>query len=211
MSLLFVQLWTHLGGAWQTPRQYLYYAAASCVADMLAPVPGSKLTATTATFTWNAGTAADNYWMDVGNSLGQGDILAVATADLSQTASGLPCDGRTLYVQLWSHINGAWQPPMQYTYAAWAACGAVTTPAPGATFTSSTVTFSWTAGTGVSAYMLDVGTAPGQGDIFSANVGTALSRAVSGIPINGNPIYVQLSAAIGGVWYRSRYIYTAMH
>ena len=75
----------------------------------------------------------------------------------------------------------------------------------------STAAFDWNAGTGVTAYWLDVGTGLGQGNVFGANVGTALSRTVSGIPTNGSVIYAQLWSEIGGVWYPNRYTYTAFH
>src|SRR5262249_31172845 len=120
---LYVQLWTHLNGNWQNPQRYTYTAAAGCVstaAQITSPFPGSTLAGTSATFTWNAIAGADNYWLDVGNSVAHGDIWAGALMATSQIVNGLPCDGRTLYVQLWAHFNGAWQPPQRYTYQA---CG----------------------------------------------------------------------------------------
>ncbi len=154
---------------------------------------------------------ADQYWLDVGNSIGKGDIFGGATTNLSNTTTNLPCDGRTIYVQLWSHIGGAWKNPGRYEYTASGVCGKLTTPAPGSTLAGSAVTFSWTPGTGaITAYWLDVGTVVGEGNIFAANVGTSLSQNVTGIPTAGQPIYVQLWSMIGGVWYLNRYTYTAL-
>jgi len=208
---LYVQLWTHLNGNWQTPARYTY-TACSGLAQMTSPAPATTLSGTSVTFTWTTASGADNYWLDVGNSVGQGDISAGATTATSKIVNGLPCDGRTLYVQLWTHFNGNWQTPARYTYTACnAGLAQVNSPAPGSTLTGSTVTFSWTAAAGAAAYWLDVGTALGQGNIYGANVGTALSHTVSGIPVNGVPIYVQLWSQIGGTWYPERYTYTAFH
>jgi uncharacterized protein YkwD len=205
---VYVQSFAHVGGVWQTPQQSTYQAASGCAA-LTAPVNGSTFTAASVNFSWGAAAGADQYWLDVGNSAGHGDIMGAATTATSATVSNIPCDGRTIYVQLWTHIGGVWKNPGRYEYKAWGVCGRLATPAPGATLTGSTVSFTWTPGTAVQAYWLDVGKAAASGGIFGANVGTALSHTVSGIPTAGQTVYVQLWSMIGGVWYPNRYTYTA--
>ncbi len=205
---IYVQLWPHIAGNWQPPQRTTYTAASGCAA-LTSPANGAAFTSPSATFNWTAAAGADQYWLDVGNTQGVGDIFGGATTSLSTTVSNLPCDGRTIYVQLWTHISGAWKNPGRYQFTAWNACGKLTTPAPGSTLTGSSLTFDWTAGTGVTAYWLDVGTMVGQGNIFGANVGTATSQMVTGIPTTGQPIYVQLWSMIGGVWHLNRYMYAA--
>jgi serine protease len=205
---VYVQEWVHLGGVWQTPTQLTYTAASGCAA-LTAPANGSTFTDTTVNFAFAAVTGADQYWLDVGNSVGHGDIFGAATTGTSFSVANVPCDGRPLFVQLWTHKGGVWLNPGRYQFTAWGACGALTSPAPNTTLSGSTVTFSWTAGTGVTAYWLDVGTVVGSGAIFGANVGTVLTKTVTGIPTNGVPIYVQLWSQIGGVWRLNRYTYTA--
>jgi hypothetical protein len=74
-------------------------------------------------FIWTPATGADNYWLDVGNSLGVGDISAGSTSAAAKNVNGLPCDGRTLFVQLWTHLNGVWiAPPQRYTFRAASGC-----------------------------------------------------------------------------------------
>ena len=80
----------------------------------------------------------------------------------------------------------------------------------GATFTSSTVTFSWKAGVNVTEYYLNVGNTLGAGDIYGASQGLNLSRAVSIPPTDGRTIYVTLLSKIGGLWYRFNYPYKAL-
>jgi hypothetical protein len=83
------------------------------------------------------------------------------------------------------------------------------TPVSGSTLSSSTVTFTWTSSSSASYYWLDVGTVPGGLDIFSGQEGLGTSQAVSGLPTNGQTIYVRLGTNIGGVWEFNDYTYTA--
>src|ERR1035438_9736401 len=137
---IYAQLYTHINGAWLSPQRYTFTAPSGCVAQITSPTSGSVLTATTITFTWSAASGADNYWLDVGNSVGHGDLWAGALTGTSQVVSGLPCDGRTLYAQLYTHINGAWLTPQRYTYTAASCIAQITSPTPGTTLSATSVT-----------------------------------------------------------------------
>src|SRR3989442_1821818 len=98
-------------------------------------------------------------------------------------------------------INGAWQ-WNDYTYIASSTTPAkaqMTTPAPSSTLTSSTVTFQWTGGTGVSQYFLEVGSSQGSHEFYNQG-GTSVSATVSGLPTNGSAIYARLWSMINGAW-----------
>src|SRR5437773_2488022 len=58
----------------------------------------------------------------------------------------------------------------------------ITTPTPGSTLMASIVTFTWSTGSGVSEYWLEVGRTLGSDDIYSDSQGTTLSSAISGLP-----------------------------
>jgi hypothetical protein len=213
---IYVQLWTHLNGAWQTPQRYTYAASSTCsttLAQITSPTPGTTLTGSAVTFTWNSVFGADMFWLDVGNSLAHGDISAGATSTTSKTAGGLPCDGRTIYVQLWTHLAGAWQPPQRYTYTAASGCSPglaqIVTPVPGTSLAGSSVTFSWNPVFGADMYWLDVGNSVAQGDISAGSTGLT-SKTVSGLPCDGRIVYVQLWTHVAGTWLTpQRYTYTA--
>jgi hypothetical protein len=79
-------------------------------------------------------------------------------------------------------------------------------PQPGSTLTSSTVTFTWTSGNGVSQYWLWIGSQPGGADIYTQSQGTNLSTTVSGLPTT-TAIYVRLWSQIGGNWQYNDYPY----
>jgi hypothetical protein len=85
----------------------------------ISPPPGTVLLGTTAAFSWCV-SSATQYELDVGdNPLGQGDIFkSGATAATSVNVPNIPCDGRTIYVQLSAFVNGQWQTPSEYTYTA---------------------------------------------------------------------------------------------
>ena len=81
-------------------------------------------------------------------------------------------------------------------------------PSPGSTLSSSSVTFTWSAG-GATAYWLLVGNSPSQGDIYISGQITALSATVNNIPTDGRTIYVLLASLVNGSWNVSNYTYTA--
>ena len=132
--------------------------------------------------------------------------------NLSATVAGLPTNGSTIHVRLWSKIGSNW-PYVDYTYTATTAAGSapaqMTSPTPGSTFTSSTVAFSWNAGTGVSQYWLYVGTTQGGNQLYDQDRGTNLSATVTGLPTNGSTIHVRLWSKIGANWPYVDYTYQA--
>jgi hypothetical protein len=174
---------------------------------IVSPTPGSSLTASYAAFVWEGGPNVTDYWLDVGNSLGQGDLYAAGQGtNTSRTVYGLPTDGRTLYVRLWTFVKGRRQQPMDYTYKACSANCApdpratITNPAPGSVLNGPSVTFTWSPGIGVQEYWLDVGLTQGRGDLFGANVHQATSHTVTNLPGNGKTVYVRLHSLINGAW-----------
>jgi hypothetical protein len=82
-------------------------------------------------------------------------------------------------------------------------------PAAGSTLSGSNVDFQWSAGTSVSEYRLDVGTAVGAFDVFEGNSGTATHAVVSTVPTTGRPVNARLWSLINGAWQYSDYTFTA--
>jgi hypothetical protein len=80
---------------------------------LTSPNPNTTLEGATTTFTWTPNeTSVFEWWLFVGTSMGANDIydsgrIVNATSD---TVSGLPTNGSTLYVQLWYKItDGPWE------------------------------------------------------------------------------------------------------
>ena len=84
----------------------------------------------------------------------------------------------------------------------------MTSPAPGSTFTSSSVTFQWTAGS-ATQYALTVGSNPQGTDFFCSGIVTAHSATVNNIPVDGRTVYVTLYSKVGNTWLNNSYTYTA--
>jgi hypothetical protein len=213
-----VATWYYLlNGAW-TATYYSYTASggSSSKGVITSPAPGSTFTGSSATFVWSAGSDASAYWIDVGNVAGGDQYYQSGNLGnvLTKTVSGLPTNGSTVYVTLYSLVNGSWLNNV-YMYTAYslaAAGGTLTTPMPGSVLTSGTVTFDWTAGAGASAYWLDVGNVAGGDQYYqSGNLGGALTTTVSGLPTDGSTIYATLYSLIGGQWTSNAYSYTALN
>jgi len=81
-------------------------------------------------------------------------------------------------------------------------------PTPGSTFTSSSVTFNWSAGS-ATAYFLFVGSSLHGADIYNSSIVHALSATVNNIPTDGRTIYVTLGSQVNGSWTYKNYMYKA--
>jgi uncharacterized protein YkwD len=215
-STLYIQLSSMIGSNWVS-NNYTYKAMLSgsttAQATMSSPAPGSTLSGSTVTFQWTAGTGATQYWLYVSDIAAGGTDLFNANVggQTSQAVTTLPTNGSTVYVRLWSLVGSSWL-YSDYTYKAAAVTVAATlsSPTPGSTLTATTVTFQWTAGTGVSQYRLYVSKiAAGGSELFSSNE-SGTTQAVSGLPADGSTLYVQLSSMIGSNWVSNNYTYKAM-
>ena len=99
------------------------FATGNFLAQIVTPVPGSTLTGTRVTFTWNGGAGAGAYLFEIGSTPGNADIFSGFESGTSQLVTLLPCDGSTLYAQISTNLNGEWQAPMTSTYTAVQGCG----------------------------------------------------------------------------------------
>jgi uncharacterized protein YkwD len=175
-------------------------------AIMQSPASGSTLTSASASFTWNSGTGVSQYALWISNAPNTYDLYAAVVAGTSQSVT-VPTDGRTIYVNLWSMVNGVWQ-NNSYTYNTLDNKAKMNSPAGGSTLPSASTTFNWSAGTGVSQYALWVGSAPGTYDLYAKAVGSSRTDTVN-LPEDGRRIYVRIYSMMNGVWKFNGYTYTA--
>ena len=194
-STIYVRLWyreTALGD-WKF-TDCTYKASGTGYAITL-PTPGSTLTSTTVTFQWNSG--ASEYWLQIGSSAGGSNYYNSGSlgTSTSATVTGLPSDGSTIYARLWYRVGlGEWK-YADCTYKATGSGYAITSPTPGSTLTSTTVTFQWNSG--ALEYWLQVGSSVGGSSYYdSGSLGTSTSATVTGLPRDGSTLYVRL-------WYRT--------
>ena len=83
-------------------------------------------------------------------------------------------------------------------------------PQPGSTFTSSSVTFSWSAGS-ATAYALLVGNSTGSSGIYNSGMVSAISATVNQMPTDGRTIYVSLYLRVNNSWVSNKYTYQAFN
>jgi len=183
--------------------------SAGTPAAMLSPIQGSTLPGSTATFTWTTGSNVTHYVIYIGTTPGARDVRSVDTGlSTTVTIEHIPTTGKSLYVTLYSWIDGVAQ-SNAYSYAQFIGTPAsIWFPSPGDTLTGSQG-FSWTGGSNVTEYVLYVGTSPGARDIFSKNTGTETSTDVQFMPINGEPVYATLYSRIGSGLQSNSYVYNA--
>ena len=216
-SVVYVRIYTLVNGSYETYfNDYIYYAWNFYPATILTPSPGSTLTGSSATFTWNAVNGASGYAIWIGSSPGAYDIANSLSwqTGTSETFSGIPMDGSAVYVRIYTMINGVWESHFNdYTYtAATVPIATILTPSPGSTLTGSSATFTWNAVNGASGYAIWIGSSPGAYDIAnSLSWQTGTSETFSGIPMDGSAVYVRIYTMINGVWesHFNDYTYTA--
>ena len=214
-------LWLYGGGGFDSVDNEgflndLWVYQPAVPAALTAPVTGSQLTGTSASFSWTAGNKVTNYWLDLGtaasgaaakNIYSSGSITSRA-----ETVTGLPANGETIYVTLYSEIGGTWRPTVYaYTASGSPSPAALTSPAANSTLTSTSVTFIWSPANPATDYLFNLGTASSgvnAKNIYSGNSTTATSVNVTGIPTNGETIYATLYSYVAGGWSPIVYSYT---
>ncbi len=214
---IYIQLWYLANGSWDV-LQVQYTAASSGGGSgsgptMLAPALGSVLPGSSATFSWTSNGSPVTKWaLEGGSALGGGDLFhdgGTLGANTTFTATNLPTDGRTIYIQLWYLANGSWD-VLQVQYTAASSGGGsgsgptMLAPALGSVLPGSSVTFSWSAN-GVSedvTWWIHVGTSQGTKNIKNTGAieGSTLSTTISGLPTNGSPVWVRLWFSVPSGW-----------
>jgi len=107
-TTVYVRLWSLTGSAYEY-YDYTYNAGIATKAAMISPTPGSVLTSSLVTFTWNAGVGVSQYGLYFGTTPGGRELWEVNTGTGTSYTATLPTTpGVAIYVQLWSSFGGAW-------------------------------------------------------------------------------------------------------
>jgi hypothetical protein len=204
---VYLRLWSLIGSDWNY-IDYTYTGATPVMAQMLSPADGSTNSSASMAFAWNSGVGVSQYALWVGSTPNSYDLFAAALGtNRSQTVTA-PITGAPLYARLWSLISGAWQ-YNDYVYtAAIPAKAVMLSPADGSTNNSASVTYTWSAGAGVSQYALWVGSATNSSDLYALALGTNLSRTLT-LPVDGRTLYTRLWSCTNSVWDYNDYTYRA--
>jgi hypothetical protein len=110
---IYIQLYTKMPGVnpvGGTGSKFQFATANLAVPNpvLLSPAAGTVISSSQVTFTWNAVSGAQDYWIDVGTSAAKGDIgggytggATSRTVDVSRYLTG-----QTIYVQLYTKAPG---------------------------------------------------------------------------------------------------------
>jgi streptogramin lyase len=173
---------------------------------LITPTPGNPIGSSSATFTWNPGSAT-TFQFRLGTTPGSNNIYGSGQTNASsETVSNLPT-GVNIYAVLYYMLDGAWK-SLSYTYPGTPTAPKLTTPAPGSTLSGSTVTFSWNPGT-ATTFQFRLGTTLGSNNIYGSGQTTKTSETVSNLPTNGETIHAVLYYMVNGAWQYTAYTYTA--
>jgi hypothetical protein len=218
-STVYVQLWYKIDSKWQS-NFYTYTAQKKTETPtespkITSPENGSTLTGSKVDFKWSAGTDVTAYWLYAGKSEGTKEYYnSGKTTKTKTTVTGLPQDGSTVYVQLWYKVDSKWQSNF-YTYTAQkkteppaAEPPEITSPENGSTLTDSTVDFTWSAGTDVTAYWLYAGKSKESKEYYNSGKTTDTKTTVTGLPQDGSTVYVRLWYKSASGWQYNDYTYT---
>jgi uncharacterized protein YkwD len=170
-----------------------------------APSPTPTQAAVASAAGWNAASGALQYFVYVGTSKGSNSIYGGSTGtETAATVSGLPTNGSTLHVRLWTRFGGGWQ-YRDYTYTAGQSQvvsqkASVVSPQPGSTLPGSRVTFQWSAGSEALEYFFYLGTSAGANNLFGRSMGLSTGLTLSGVPEDGRLLYVRLWTRLSTGW-----------
>jgi hypothetical protein len=204
---IYVRLWTNFSGS-SLHADYTYSAAAQ--AFLTLPTQGSTFAGPSTTFQWSAGTGATSYILWLGTTgIGSNNLWSSgSTTATSITFGGLPINGETIYVRLFTTLNGSLL-RADYTFTA-AAQAVISSPTPGSVLPGASATFIWNAVTGATSYTVWIGsTGVGSNNLWSSGSTTATSVTFGNLPTNGETIYVRLWTNLNGTSEHSDYNYKA--
>jgi CSLREA domain-containing protein len=214
-TMIYVRLWTIYNGTGYLYNDYTYTEFTQSPAAITSPAPGTTLTTAATTFTWSPGpVGTTSYGLNIGTTgVGSADLVNIGPLPLAppSVTVNLPTNGTTIYVRLWTIVNGTTYLANDYTYTEFTQSPAViTSPAPGTTLTSAATTFTWSAGpAGTTGYGLNIGTT-GVGSADLVNIYPVSGTSVTvNLPTNGTMIYVRLWTVLNGTTFLyNDYTYT---
>jgi hypothetical protein len=104
---LFADLNYYVNGAWRGAVETNFITPGTPVLpSMTTPAPGSILTTSSATFTWDPGHGSNLFRLRLGSTLGADDIFnGTPTEGNSALATGIPTTGVRIYARLYYSVN----------------------------------------------------------------------------------------------------------
>jgi len=194
-QLVYLRLWTELGGEWSYTDST--FTSAVVTATLVYPLPGATIVDITQAWTWTTMPNTQAYYLYVGSTPGAADI--VNSGELHQTSYqpvGLP-PGQTLYVRLWTETNNSWRYTDETVTVLLFAT--LTYPVNGSTDANAAQPIQWTSISSAQAYYLFVGTSPGASNLINSGEIHQTSYPATNLPV-GQTLYARLWTQVGDIW-----------
>lgn len=199
-STLYARLYTKPGTTWNLVSEHSFTSQAG--PEILLPVENAQLNSSSTSIEWtDNGGSIDTWALWAGTSPGGRDIHNRVETGTSAMITNLPQDGSTVYVRLYSLVQGIWSLVDSHQYlSVETARPELLLPNDSDQLDTASATFNWTDnGTTVDKWALWVGDTPGGKELYNRST-TAQSLVVDNLPTDGSPIFARLYAYRDGRW-----------
>jgi Galactose oxidase, central domain len=105
-ATIYVRLWSVVNGRPSLYSDSSFTEANTVAAAMINPSQGSVLSGTSTIFQWTTGSNVTGYYLWIGTAPGAHDIANLGEFTTTSATLNLPTKGATIYVRLWSLVNG---------------------------------------------------------------------------------------------------------
>ncbi|MFW2439272.1 MAG: PKD domain-containing protein, partial [Arenicellales bacterium] len=181
----------------------------SSAVSMTSPVPGSSLSSSPVTFSWEtppAGASKVQLW--IGSQAGWANLLkSDFTPDQTSVSVPLVLKGTPIYVRLRTRFNDGWI-DRDYVYQTIKQPAQMLAPVESTPLIDAPVTFSWEAPPfGANKVQLRVGSQPGWGNLLLSDFTLDQTSVSVAFLLKGTPVYVRLRTLFPEGWVNQDYVY----
>ncbi len=214
-STVYIRLWSVIDGSYVKADAVYTASTAVITPSITSPVSGSTLSGITEVFNWsNNGLNVSQWYMYAGSTEGgaeyyvQGGTGGTTTA----TMTNLPTDESTVYIRLWSVIDGSFvKADAVYTASTAVITPSITSPVSGSTLSGITEVFNWSNnGLNVSQWYMYAGSTEGGAEYYvQGGTGGTTTATMTNLPTDESTVYIRLWSVIDGSYVKADAVYTA--
>ena len=200
---------------WDIDNVRIYTCGSVVEPEITSPATGSTLAGVTEVFNWtNNGLNVSQWYLYAGSTEGGAEyyIQSGTGSSTSATMTNLPTDGSTVYIRLWSVIDGNWVSTSNtYTASTAAVLPTISSPVSGSTLSGVTEVFNWdNNGQNVSQWYMYAGSTQGGAEYYiQSGIGSTTSATMTNLPTDGSTVYIRIWFVINGNWVSVDASYTA--
>lgn len=199
---LWARIWTEVSNGW-TYEDVSFTVGPLATAYFAYPQTGATAVDPAVPFSWYPAAGAQQYYLDVGTSVGAKDLVDSNSLLPSKTSYQVPAlpTGQTIWARIWTEVNGRWTYRDTSFVAAPPSHATFTSPQNGSMTVDTSKGFSWNAAPSAQAYYLYIGTSEGSKDVLDTG---SLSAATTSYPVPAMPVgqtlWARLWTQVNGSW-----------